>query len=165
LTFVKFILHLVNQTLQIMKTRFLFPYQWRKIGICLFILGLIVAGLQSYFQDDLSTWQVERSNAGKADFEGLIPDLMLLLLICGLFLIAFSKEKIEDEQIMQLRLDSLQWSIYLNYAILIACIILVDNWHFFISIAAHYIFTPLVFFIIRFRWAVYQSTRLLNSEE
>lgn len=148
-----------------MKTRFLFPYPWRKIGVCLLILGLIVAGLQSYFSENLITWQIERNNAGRASFEGLISDTMLLLLVCGLFLIAFSKEKIEDEQLMQLRLDSLQWSIYLNYAILIVCIILVDNWHFFISIAAHYIFTPLVFFIIRFRWAVYQSTRLLKSEE
>jgi hypothetical protein len=62
-----------------MKTRFLFPYQWRKIGVCLFILGLIVAGLQSYFQEQLSIWQTERSNAGLTSFEGVIPDVMLVL--------------------------------------------------------------------------------------
>ncbi|MES2808823.1 MAG: hypothetical protein V4619_09380 [Bacteroidota bacterium] len=148
-----------------MKTRFLFPHQWRKVGVCLFILGLVVIGLYRYFDDQIVTWQFKRHHAGLEDYEELIPDVFLLLLIFGLFLIAFTKEKIEDEQLMQLRLDSLQWSIYLNYAILVVCILAVDSWHFFINIAAHYIFTPLVFFIIRFRWAVYQSNRLLNSED
>ena len=41
------------------------------------------------------------------------------MVLVGLFLIAFSKEKIEDEQIVQFRLDSLRWAIYLNYAILL----------------------------------------------
>jgi hypothetical protein len=147
-----------------MKTRFLFPHQWRKIGITLFILGVITASVKSYFILNITTWQVEQHLAGHADYERLLSTAILLLLIGGLFLIAFSKERIEDEHIMQLRLDSLQWSMYLNYAILIACIVLIDSWHFFIGIAAHYIFTPLVFFIIRFRWAVYQSTRLLKNE-
>ena len=40
-------------------------------------------------------------------------------MLVGLIIVAFSKEKIEDEQISQLRLDSLQWAVYLNYIILV----------------------------------------------
>jgi len=50
-----------------------------------------------------------------------------LLVLVGLFLIAFSKEKIEDEQISQLRLDSLRWAIYLNYFILLLSLVFTNG--------------------------------------
>src|SRR5665213_876634 len=78
-------------------------------------------------------------------------DITILLVILGLLLIAFSKEQIEDEQITQLRLDSLQWAIYLNYAIFIICVLFVYGFNF-IPVVVFNVITPLVFFIIRFRW-------------
>ncbi|RVU01444.1 hypothetical protein EOD41_05635 [Mucilaginibacter limnophilus] len=147
-----------------MKTRFLFPYHWRKIGVALFILGFIVSGLTLYFRDAIAIWYFEHNPKGKPLFDELTHDISLLLWICGLFLTAFTKEKIEDEQIAQLRLDSLQWSIYFNYAVLVICIILIDSWHLMLGVAAHYIFTPLIFFIIRFRWAIYQANRSLKND-
>src|SRR5450631_38642 len=72
-----------------------------------------------------------------------------LLMVIGLILVAFSKEKIEDEQISRLRLDSLQWAIYLNYLLLITSLIATDkmNTHFVLALDT---WVPLVFFIIRF---------------
>jgi len=45
------------------------------------------------------------------------------MVLVGLFLVAFSLERVEDEQITQLRLDSLRWAIYLNYVILLFSLI------------------------------------------
>lgn len=79
----------------------------------------------------------------------------------GLFIAAFSKEKIEDEQISLLRLDSLQWAVYVNYLFLIISLI-------FTTDTRHILFlnllVPLVFFIVRFRWKIYQNNRLLKKD-
>ncbi|MCO5936699.1 hypothetical protein NAF17_14240 [Mucilaginibacter sp. RB4R14] len=45
----------------------------------------------------------------------LSHDITALLLLFGLIFIAFSKEKIEDEHISFIRLESLQWVVYLSY--------------------------------------------------
>jgi hypothetical protein len=145
-----------------MKTRFLFPHHWRTLGIILIFLGIIAGGLQIYFGEQLITWQVKRSNAGLPDFEDLIIDTVILLLICGLLLFAFSKERLEDEQISQLRLDSLQWAIYLNYALVLISILVFNSWDL-LTVIGYNLFTPLVIFIWRFRWVVYRNDKLLNE--
>jgi len=91
----------------------------------------------------------------------IFDDFEYLTVIIGLLLIGFSKEKLEDEQIAQLRLDSLQWAIYVNYGIFIICIIFI-NGGAFLSVVAYSIVTPIIFFIIRFRWKIYQLNRALK---
>ena len=71
-------------------------------------------------------------------------------LIVSLLFIAFSKEKIEDEWISQLRLESLQFAVYLNYAVLSLQILLVHNTAFF-DIMVYNMFSVLLLFILRFR--------------
>ena len=143
-----------------MKSRFLFPYKWRKVGVILLVAGLLISFMHMYMGRSLNAWRLPETGMGEYTLHEMISDSILLMLIGGLLLIAFTKEKIEDEQIAQLRLDSLHWAMYFNYAFLILSIIFISDWHTFINIAAHTIFTPLVFFIIRFRWVVYR----LNSE-
>ena len=87
-----------------------------------------------------------------------------ILVLIGLFLIAFSKEKIEDEQISQLRLDSLRWAIYMNYFILLLSLIFTNGIDF-IDMLRLNLWVPLVFFIIRFRWVIYRLNRSLNMEK
>lgn len=86
-----------------------------------------------------------------------------LLMVVGLILVAFSKEKIEDEQISKLRLDSLQWAIYLNYLVLIVSLIVTEktNSHFILAIDT---WIPLLFFIIRFRWVIFRLNQPLKSD-
>jgi hypothetical protein len=86
-----------------------------------------------------------------------------LMVLVGLFLIAFSKEKIEDEQIAQLRLDSLRWAIYLNYAILLFSLIFTQggNSKHFLTLN---IWLPLLFFILRFQWVLYRLNRSVKPE-
>ena len=66
----------------------------------------------------------------------------------------------EDEFIMKLRLESLVWAVYVNYAILILTILFVYELHFF-SILVFNMFTLLIFFAIRFNLLLKRA----NTEE
>jgi hypothetical protein len=84
-------------------------------------------------------------------------------MLIGLVLVAFAKEKIEDEQIAQLRADSLQWAIYLNYIILITSLVFA-NQQDFKDILHLNLWVPLVFFYIRFRWVIFRLNRSAREE-
>jgi hypothetical protein len=91
-------------------------------------------------------------------------DINILIVVIGLLFIAFSKEKTEDEHFAQLRLDSLQWAIYINYLIFILCVIFINGFKF-IEIVAYNVITPLIFFIIRFRWVIFRLNQSLKAEK
>ena len=86
------------------------------------------------------------------------------MVLVGLFLVAFSQERVEDEQIIRLRLDSLRWAIYLNYAILLISLIIING-----SESNHIlmlnIWLPLLFFILRFQWVIYRLNRSAKSND
>ena len=88
----------------------------------------------------------------------LTDELAALGAIIGLLLIAFSKEKVEDEMISQLRLESLQWAVYVNYLVLGVLILLVHGGLFF-SVMIYNLFTVLIVFIIRFRLAIRRNEK------
>ena len=104
-----------------MKTRFLFPYWCKYQGIVLFLVHLPVVLFFKptiFFknQPDIVYDSNDTSILGAPHLFFLAT---VVLMLTGLVLFAFSKEKIEDEQIAQLRLDSLQWAVYLSYILLI----------------------------------------------
>ena len=158
MTFVKFVLHLVNQTLQIMKTRFLFPYWCRYLGYALVLAHIPVMLLRKMIGFDIPGNRIDN---GLLSPHHLFFMTTTLLMAVGLFLAAFSKEKIEDEQISQLRLDSLQWAIYVNYILLIVSLILTSDTEHILFLN---LLIPLVFFIIRFQWKIFQNNRLLKRD-
>jgi hypothetical protein len=158
-----------------MKSRFLFPYYWRIIGyLCfiadiLFAIALKVLHPEGYAAVDLHQVTGSGMKIHHDIYQGVITmrlhhDIIVLLIVFGLLFIAFSKEKIEDEHIAQLRLDSLQWAIYLNYGIFIICVLFVYGLYF-IPVVIFNVITPLIFFIIRLRWKIYQLNRRLKNEE
>jgi len=86
-------------------------------------------------------------------------------MVSGLFVIAFSREKIEDEQIYQLRLSSLRWAIYINYAVLILGLILIKNNADYKDILRLNLWVPLMFFILLFRYKIFRLNRSLSTED
>jgi DNA-binding XRE family transcriptional regulator len=143
-----------------MKLKFLFPYWTRYLGCALVLAHIpIVAARRVY--DSNHPYTPNTPDGGPFANHHLFFLVTLLLMVIGLFLVAFSKEKIEDEQISQLRLDSLQWAVYLNYFILIISLVFVDP-----SDIKHILelnlWVPLVFFILRFRWVIFRLGRSLN---
>ena|ERR1700753_338358 len=141
-----------------MKTRFLFPHWCRHLGYGLFLVRIPIVLLKKQLGFDHHSDPDDQSlfNSNHVFFMATT-----LLMAMGLFLAAFSKEKMEDEQISQLRLDSLQWAIYLNYLLLlIGLIFTTDTEHIlFLNLLI-----PMVFFIVRFRWVLFRINSSLPKE-
>ncbi len=87
---------------------------------------------------------------------GISSELASIAIIVGGLIVGFSKEKIEDEFIYKLRKDSLVWAIIFNYFILTLTIIFIYDLSFF-HVLIYNMFTPLLFFIIRFNFLKLKS--------
>jgi len=148
-----------------MKSRFLFPHRFRWAGAALTVLSLALGIAVQFFEFAFSFLDFSSLVSGKAlkkwfDFSNMnfTDELACIGLIVGLLLLAFSKEKEEDEQISSVRLESLQWSLYFNYFILLLCIIFVHGTSFLL-VYTYNMFTILIFFYIRFRYMLYKQKR------
>ncbi|MES2428412.1 MAG: hypothetical protein V4560_15640 [Bacteroidota bacterium] len=149
-----------------MKTRFLFPHQFRLIGIVLLVVIAIFCGVHQYQTGGIfSSTSLGNLNPIPCDvwMQIIYNDILQVGIILGLLFIGFSKEKIEDEQLSQLRLDSLQWAVYVNYGLFILCIVFIYDWKF-LSVIIFNIITPLLFFIIRFHWKIYSNNRFIKDD-
>ncbi|MDR3696718.1 hypothetical protein [Mucilaginibacter sp.] len=142
-----------------MKPHFLFPYWCRYLGWGLVIahVPMSIIGRANGMINPLDNPPTQSLFTG----EHLFFICTSLVMALGLFIVAFSREKIEDEQIWHVRLDSLRWAIYINYLVLIASLIFIfDTAH----ILELNLWVPLIFFIIRFRWVIYRLNRSLSRE-
>jgi hypothetical protein len=157
---------LVKQILQIMKTRFLFPYRSRILGyICVlaYLPIMVFKKILHHGYNNIGLKVQLEESTSLLNSEHILSAIAVAVVIIGLLLIAFSKEKIEDEQILQLRLDSLQWAVYFNYAMLVITLFVLSNMHYR-EILVLNLWAPLVFFIIRFRWVIFRFNRLAQTE-
>ncbi len=144
-----------------MKPRFLFPYCFRYFGwgLVLAHVPLSMIGRMHGMVNPIDS-QPDSSKLFTGDHLFFISTTLLMSL--GLFFVAFAREKMEDEQIWQIRLDSLRWAIYVNYFLLIAGLV-------FIYDTAHLLelnlWVPMLFFIIRFRGVIFRLNSSLSKEE
>lgn len=151
-----------------MKTNYLISNKYKPIGWVLFILGLI-AGIFLYmaeYESDALTIKVFSiyndpfMGSDKGFFKlienSILDELIALAIIIGGLMVGFSKEKIEDEFIYKLRKDSLVWAIIFNYTVLVLTILFVYDLTFF-DVLVFNMFTPLIFFIVRFNFLKHKS--------
>lgn len=148
-----------------MKTKLLFSHRYRLIGWLIFV-PFAILGLATMYLDYEMSW-LSFGPSYSIIGTGLVPnnltnELAGIGVIIGLMLIAFSREANEDEMTNYLRLQALQWSVYLNYSILLLAILLVYDTAFF-SIMVYNMFTVLLVFIARFRWLIYRTNKLLAA--
>lgn len=158
-----------------MKSNYLFPNRFKKIGWLLFIPGIILGVLYLIYQPEASFLDIKTFAIAQEELfsqttffsisnNNVLDEITSLLLVIGAVFIAFSKEKSEDEFISKIRLESLVWATYINYAILVFAIIFVYDMTFFWVLAFN-MFTLLVFFLVRFNWALYKTKNLISDEE
>jgi hypothetical protein len=140
-----------------MKTRFLFPYYFKFVGLALIVI--VHFPLMHFLQ--LLHVHFDDNDTSLFNHHHVFFILTYVMIVIGLLMVAFSKEKVEDEHISQLRLDSLQWALYLNYLILIITLVFTNGIDT-IDVLRLNLWVPLVFFIIRFRWVLYRLNRSLN---
>lgn len=144
-----------------MKASYLLPNKYKKIGWVLFILG-IIGGIFIYTTDfdameflEVKVFAIyDESFFGKPSFfkilkNGIFDELVSVFIILGGFLVGFTKEKIEDEFIYKLRKDSLVWALVVNYTVLLIGILFIFD-STFLHVLFFNMFTPLLFFVIRF---------------
>jgi hypothetical protein len=151
-----------------MKNNLLLPHRWRIVGWML-TLPALAAGIYSMTLDDMNYLKATLPNwATSLMWVGdyiesqpnspieiyLLEEAISVGLLVGLWLLGFSKEKIEDEWVQKVRLDSLQWAILANTALLLVFTLLVHGLPF-LSVMIYNMFTPLLIFVGRFYYVLH----------
>ncbi len=132
----------------------LFPYRARYVGWLIFIPAAIWGVIAL-------NWElVTENSAFSINFNDFGDEVAGVIVIIGLLLIAFSRERVEDEMIGRMRLEALQWSVYTNYLILTVAILTVYDFAFF-NVMIYNMFTLLLVFIGRMRWLMYRHNHQL----
>lgn len=130
-----------------MKTHLLFSNKFKVIGWVLFALGFILGAAYLYWDFRIPGFGFKFSGigyTGKPEYEDFTNELALTLVLIGLLLTAFAKEKVEDELISKIRANSLYWAVLVGFAARFIYL-LVDMGHFQLL---DYLFIERVFGII-----------------
>lgn len=142
-----------------MRVRFLLPHKFMFVGLLLVVLGVISAytrfylGIKPSFLTipvftiyssfiDTKTFQIITNNISE--------EIVILLLLIGLLLINFSKEKFEDDIVDNFRFKALLYSVLINSILLLLSTVFIYGLAF-ISILSINIFSQLFIYQIFFR--------------
>ena len=151
-----------------MKSSLLLPPRYKWIGMILLVPSLILGAMVRFNEfsfDFLTLPQKNKKDGMSGLFDqaiNLTDELALTGIIIGLLFIAFAKEKNEDEFINKLRLESLQWALIFNYALLLAATWLVHGFGY-IDVMMYNMLTILLFFIIRFHVVLFRIRSTINE--
>ena len=145
------------------KSGFLLPVGFRLMGIVFFITGILagftrfylgikpkllnmkVFAVYSEYIDD-KYLKVVQNNLGE--------EVTILFIITGLFMFAFSREKMENEIIQQIRYKSMIMSFYLSFLFLMAANFFTFGFAFIYMLIV-YSAVPLLTFILLFQFHLY----------
>lgn len=158
-----------------MKLNYLFPHRFKRIGLMILVpfvlLGFYVVNndiepevfdlnVPAIFVDEIIG---EQFVFGMTE-NNVLNEIIGTILILSFLMVAFSKEKQEDELIAKIRLESLVWATYVNYAVLFVAMLFVYGMSF-LWVMIFNMFTILLFFIIRFNWQVRKLNKSIGHEE
>lgn len=148
-----------------MKNSLLIPNKYKVIGWIVFILSAGTYSVISYF--DLPVPAVTLAIISRVfswSDGNLWDEIILTLVITGLLLVSFSKEKNEDEYISLLRLKSWQWSVLISYGVLF-----IATWTIygglFLAFMSYNMLTVLLVFVIKFNFSLYRLKKEGISDE
>jgi hypothetical protein len=140
-----------------MKATNLLPYKVKSLGWILLVPSLIMGLMVMYFEFEIPGFEIPVPYGSiftsGSHLNNLTDELVSIIAIVSLSFIAFSEERTEDEWVSKIRLESLQWSVYANYMLLIISIIVVYGTHFFEALVYNMYTIPL-FFILRFNYVL-----------
>jgi hypothetical protein len=157
-----------------MKTRFLLPHKYKKIGwiflIPSAIFGLFILFISPDFEPEWLNMKVftfytknyfpkEEVHYFSLVKANVANELAGIFFLISAMLVAFSKAKNEDEFITKIRLESLVWATYLNYAFLLFGLLFIFSLEF-LTFMVFNMFTLLILYILKFNLALYKSKRL-----
>jgi hypothetical protein len=129
-----------------MSNSLLIPNHYKRLGFII-LIPFLVLGALCMFRDFNFSWL----DIGKSI--NLTDEIALTGTIAGLLMIAFSKEKTEDEYISTLRLESLQWAVLIHYILLVIATWAVHSLAY-IQVMVYNMLTIPIIFIIRFHYVL-----------
>ena len=127
----------------------LFPHSFQRVGWIIFAIG-VALGAYSIFKG----------------FDGsyIMNNVTIISIIVGGLFVTCSREKIEDEMTQQLRLSSLLTALYINYAALIVCALLVYDMDC-LNVMIYNMVTILLIFMVVFRWKIWRMKKGAEDEK
>ncbi|MDR1199787.1 MAG: hypothetical protein LBK94_12390 [Prevotellaceae bacterium] len=154
-----------------MKKSFLFPHRYKLTGWFIFIPFSIIGIYATLIDGITPNWLKFTffAIAGGNEYFSLVQTdmantIIATFVIAGGLLVAFSKEKTEDEYIAELRLSSLQWAVFINYLLLLLCCMFIYNMPFF-TVMIYNMFTTLLIFIVRFNYLLSANRQSSRNEK
>jgi hypothetical protein len=153
------------------KTRFLLPENFRIAGIILFVLGIIAGFIRFYLSIkpkllnikvfafyseylDNKFMKVVNNNIGE--------EITILLIISGLFIFAFSREKTETEALRDLRFRAFVASFYLSFVFIIGATLFTFGLAFIYMLILN-MSIPLVTYILVFRILLFHHNKKISA--
>lgn len=158
-----------------MVSRLLLPHKWKNIGWIILGIGIILSVIPFIFNMDNHNFTVPvfalvyDPILGKTSYFSFINTdisftLTGVLFLLGALLVAFSKEKNEDEYIASLRLSSLLWAVLVNYGLLLFAFLFIYGINF-LMVMQYNMFTVLLIFIIRFNFVLLRNKNSIAHEK
>lgn len=153
---------------------YLFPNSLKKWSTSVFYLSIIIGGylflsdkidntlvvkVFNLFPDNMiiKTPQTENIIGTNSHWieNGILDEILSVLIILSGIISSFSKEKIEDELISKIRMESLTSSLYINYGLIIISTILIYDIVYF-DVMVFNLFTILLFFNLILNFKLYK---------
>ena len=131
-----------------MKT-LLFPHSFKQIGLIIFAISAAI-GAYILFTDNTDSY--------------LLNNIAIIGISIGAILSTCSRERVEDEMIQQIRLNSLLVALYINYAILIVCSLLIYDLDF-LNVMLYNMFTILLIFMVVYYWKIWRTKKGVEDEQ
>ena len=132
---------------------YLFNNKWKRISGWIFYLTIPV-GMYLLFTDSfegLLKIQVFSLLNFRWIENGFVDEILTFVIIVSGIIHSFCKEKIEDELISKIRIDSLVLSLYINYGVLVLFNFFVYELNY-IYVMIFHLFTILILFNLIFRY-------------
>ena len=154
-------------TIKKMNKSYLFPHRFRVIGwvlACMALVAVFVFGffydfnfkMPALYVDDMFSSKDEKGFFQIAE-TGILTIAMPLMTI-GLLFVGFSKEKLEDEFVQNVRSQSLIWSTYVTAILFVVATLLIYGIAYvFVPYLVFFVF--LVLFIVKFRIELYRANK------
>ena len=133
----------------------LLPYYWKLIGVFLGLLGIVSAILYTWFDFRFSIpvfavysafFETKLFTTFRTNFA---DELTLILLICSMGFIVFSKEKNETEGLDLIRLKALARAVIANFIFLLLSVMFIYGSGFIVILVVN-IFSLTMFYLIFF---------------
>lgn len=137
-----------------MKERWLLPNGFKKIGWVIFAPSLLMGIGICFFSTDF----------GLPIPEAVYNNIAIIGSVVGALFVGFSRERIEDEMIQRIRLNSLLIAMWINYLALIAASLLCYDLTYMVVLSCGMV-TPLIIFLIVYHFSLYRLKREAPHEE